>query len=162
MKGGVKVKSNRSLYENATAFIPSMYDEMMSHRERVIGHPRLKNELHRMRVAGKPLRYAMEIFETTIGKAFASCFDETKDLIELLGEVHDCDVTKLLLQNYLHELRLYNGSCDTKDKKLSLRGIRELINRQKAQRARSFAEMCSLLNKWKKQNFRNKLINAMK
>ena len=160
MKGRIKVKANKSLSENAIVFLTEMYDRLVSHQEKVIGHPLLKTELHRMRIAGKPLRYAMEIFEPTLGKKYKICLDELKHLIELMGIVHDCDVMKLSLQNYLQELRLYNYSCNNKFEKISTTDITQLIERQSKQRATSFAEMCTVLRTWKRENFRGRLVKS--
>ena len=63
MKKIYRVKAKKSLRENIQKILPGMYDDFMSYKDRVIGHPLLKTELHRMRITGKPMRYAMEYAE---------------------------------------------------------------------------------------------------
>ncbi|MBI4547218.1 MAG: CHAD domain-containing protein [Ignavibacteriae bacterium] len=162
MKRKSYIKQNKNLYENAKLLLPSMFDEVMSHQERVLNHPRLKDELHKMRIAGKPLRYAMEIFEPILKKPYASCFKQIKDLIELMGTIHDHDVTIVKLQDFLHELQLFNKQCENKKEHVSLNGLRKLIYQQKSQRTALFTEMCDTITSWKKENFREKLFTPVK
>ena len=162
MRTRLRIKSNKSLHDNANALLSSMYEELISHSERVLDHPRLKAELHRMRIVGKPLRYAMEIFETAFGEPYASCFEGIKHLIELMGRVHDHDVTILILRNYLQEIQFYNKSCENKNERVSPRGIRELIQQRMNRRAVEFNEVCTILKTWQEENFRNTLLISMK
>src|SRR5438876_4318869 len=97
-----------SFYENVKVIVPLMYDRFMSHAESVVNHPRLTGELHRMRIEGKPLRYLLELFENRLGEPMKRCFTEIKDMVELMGKVHDCDIMILMLQNHLRELRFFN------------------------------------------------------
>ncbi len=138
-----------------------MFDEMMSRKDRVILHPRLKSELHQMRIAGKPLRYAMELFETTFGKEFKGCLEEVKKFIELLGQIHDIDIAIPVLQSHLREVRILNqGTVDRKER-IKTKAVRELIHQQRDKRNLMFTEMCNILEKWEKENFREKLIKTI-
>ena len=158
----MKAKPKLSLRENGRIILPSMYDELISHSERVIHHPRLRDELHQMRLAGKPLRYAMEVFEPAFNKTFSVCLDEIKRFIELVGKVHDYDVTLLRLQDFLQEIHLFNRSCTRTIDRLSTRGIRTLIQRHRDQRVADYAAVCAILTEWKQVHFRNRLVRSMK
>ena len=57
-----------------------------------IYQPFNKDGLHRLRVAAKRLRYAIELFVTCWGDAIAPFADEIARMQSFLGEVHDCDV----------------------------------------------------------------------
>ena len=155
------IEPKQSLYENARALIPLMYDQFMSHAETVIYHPRLAGELHRMRIDGKPLRYLMELFEDRLGKSFKYCFAETKNMVELMGKIHDCDVVIPMLQNHLQEMRFFNKGLINKKESVSTRGIRELIRQQRTQRTLMFQRMCIELKTWQVENFREHLVNSM-
>jgi CHAD domain-containing protein len=48
--------------------------------------------LHRMRIAAKRLRYAVELFATCWGGQLTSFAEEIAEMQSDLGEVHDCDV----------------------------------------------------------------------
>ncbi|MCB0875872.1 MAG: CHAD domain-containing protein [Solirubrobacterales bacterium] len=47
---------------------------------------------HAMRIAAKRLRYVLEATGFCFGRAATSARRRTKDLQDLLGEIHDCDV----------------------------------------------------------------------
>lgn len=48
--------------------------------------------IHKMRIAAKNLRYAVELFEQCWGKSINSFSDQVAGLQSSLGELHDCDV----------------------------------------------------------------------
>src|SRR3970040_913871 len=85
------VKIKKSLLENSRTILPMMFDDFMLDKERVVNHPRLKKVLHAMRITGKPMRYIMELLEPSLGEDFKYCLNELKNVIELMGEIHDCD-----------------------------------------------------------------------
>jgi len=50
--------------------------------------------LHDMRIAAKRLRYILEIAEESFGPYAATASKRVKELQDLLGEIHDCDVSR--------------------------------------------------------------------
>jgi len=57
-----------------------------------IYQPSNNDGLHRLRVATKRLRYAIELFVPCWGEAITPFADEMAKMQSFLGEVHDCDV----------------------------------------------------------------------
>ena len=55
-------------------------------------HPSENDPLHRMRIAAKRLRYAMELFAPCWGGTLTTLAQEVSELQSSLGELHDCDV----------------------------------------------------------------------
>ncbi len=53
--------------------------------------PSATKRLHRLRIAGKHLRYAIELFEPEFGEELKPYADEMKKMQSHLGEIHDCD-----------------------------------------------------------------------
>jgi CHAD domain-containing protein len=49
-------------------------------------------EFHRMRIAVKKLKYALEVFLDLFGKRVREAYEPIADLQEVMGLVHDCDV----------------------------------------------------------------------
>jgi hypothetical protein len=49
-------------------------------------------ELHDMRIAAKRLRYVLELTAPCFGAYATTATKHVKDLQDLLGEIHDCDV----------------------------------------------------------------------
>ena len=55
-------------------------------------HPLKVKPLHKMRIAAKRLRYALELFEKCWGRQLALFSRRTAELQSSLGDLHDCDV----------------------------------------------------------------------
>ena len=60
---------------------------------------------HDMRIAAKRLRYVLESTEFFLGRPAATARRRARDLQDLLGELHDCDVMLPRVQSHLAELR---------------------------------------------------------
>jgi CHAD domain-containing protein len=161
MKRIYPAKKKLSFRENVQIILPLIYDDFISYKDRVVNHPRLKYELHRMRITGKPLRYAMEYSLPAFGEDFKKCLSEVKYIIELMGEIHDADVLKPELYLHLKEIRRYNSSLINRRERLSTNGIIKLIAETREKRRVMFEELCGIINKWSKENFRLRLIASM-
>lgn len=155
------VKSKKSFKENAKVILPLMYDDFISCKDRVVNHPRLKLLLHRMRITGKPIRYIMEIIEPAYEAKFKECLNEIKDIIELMGEIHDCDVNIPELLSFLTEIRLYNRNLKNKTEWFSTSGILHLIKELRYKRKKMFEKLCKILDSWEKRDFKSRLISSM-
>jgi CHAD domain-containing protein len=127
----------------------------------VIYHPRTKDKLHRMRIAGKPLRYIMEIGEGAFGQEFKSCLDEYKNTIELLGDIHDGDVIIPELSQHLKEVRNFNKTLSTRKEHLTTKGIRDMISHFRKKRNEDFIKFREQIEKWENEDFRSRLLRSM-
>ena len=155
------VKKHESFNENIDRILPMMFDKMMDYKDRVIGHPRLKTQLHRMRITGKPMRYIMEIMEPYLGKDFGICLQEIKKIIELMGDIHDNDVFISELREYLSEIRKFNRLKQDKHDKFVTVGLIKLIAELKIKRSKDYETLCEILNSWQKEDFLKKLTNSL-
>ncbi len=79
-----------SLYQHAFEAISSNLEEFLSF-EGFIHDPDNIEELHAMRIAGKHLRYTMEVFGPIYGTALDPHIRAMKDVQDLLGDIHDND-----------------------------------------------------------------------
>ena len=59
---------------------------------RAIYRPHAERRLHRLRIAAKRLRYALELFAPCWGEQLTAAAGEVAELQKSLGELHDCDV----------------------------------------------------------------------
>lgn len=155
------VKKKKSFIENLRIVIPLIYDDFFSNKDSVINHPLRKNELHRMRIAGKPMRYIMEIGLQFCGPQFARCYDEIKNLIETMGDVHDCDVFIPELISYLRELREFNRTIEKTGEKIPTGRIISLVKQLRFKRNKFFEQICSVLKVWERTNFRERLTRSI-
>jgi CHAD domain-containing protein len=162
MKKRYNINTSVSLKENLITVIPKMYDEFISYAEIVKNFPKRKTELHEMRKAGKPLRYAMELGEYCFNSEFSSALNDIKFSLDLMGDIHDIDVIIPILLNHLYEIRQFNKLLTDKEQMLSTKQIRDYILHLRNERNLLFSKLCSLLSKWQECDFRFKLIMMMK
>jgi CHAD domain-containing protein len=161
MRKAYPMKKNRPMKENVKVILPLMYDDFMSYKERVVSHPRLKLALHRMRIKGKPMRYLMEYVELAFSQRFRGCLDEIKNIIEMMGEIHDCDANIPELTIHLNELRQFNRNARINTQKFPLKPVLVLIKEMRNERNNKYGVLCETLNKWEKEDFRSKLVTSM-
>ncbi len=69
--------------------------------EWAITDPARVAELHDMRIACKRLRYLLEIFDVAFTADLTPHVETIRDLQDLLGDIHDCDVQVPMLRGHL-------------------------------------------------------------
>ena len=79
------------LADNAERIVLTRLAELHSFMPRA-ADPAEVEALHDMRIAAKRLRYVLEITGPCFGPYATKAVELTKDLQDLLGEIHDCDV----------------------------------------------------------------------
>jgi CHAD domain-containing protein len=92
------------LYRRANEAIRLRLEELLTYEPHV-AHPERVVELHQMRIAAKHLRYTLEVFGPIYDRALRKPIKIVKEIQELLGEVHDCDVWQEFLPRFLEEER---------------------------------------------------------
>lgn len=90
--------------DRARAAILLRLEEFLAY-EPHIAHPERVTELHLMRIAAKHLRYTLEIFEPVYGKALRKPLKVVKEIQELLGDIHDCDMWIAFVPQFMAEER---------------------------------------------------------
>ncbi|MBM3457949.1 MAG: CHAD domain-containing protein, partial [Armatimonadetes bacterium] len=86
--------------EAAPPLLLERYQEFYSF-EPFVEHPEAETELHDMRIAAKWLRYTMELFAPAYPDGLADTLDAVKGFQELLGDLHDSDVRRDLMDQAL-------------------------------------------------------------
>ena len=79
------------LADNAQRIVAVRLDEMCSFVPRALDADQVE-ALHDMRIAAKRLRYVLEVTEECFGPYAGQAGKRTKELQDLLGDIHDCDV----------------------------------------------------------------------
>jgi len=93
-----------SLYQQAFEAINTCLEAFLSY-ESYIHNPENITELHAMRIAGKHLRYTLEIFAPIYGNALDVHIRAMRNVQELLGEIHDNDVWITWLPEFIEQER---------------------------------------------------------
>jgi CHAD domain-containing protein len=79
--------------EELRSFVPEALD------------PARTEALHDMRIAAKRLRYVLEVTGPCFGPYAATAAKRARELQDLIGEIHDCDVMLPLVDAQLREMR---------------------------------------------------------
>ena len=98
-----KLDPTRSLGENAARIIKVRLDELRSFAPRALeGRKRAQ---HEMRIAAKRLRYVLEVTGFCFGRPADTARRRARDLQDILGEIHDCDVMLPRVREHLEQLQ---------------------------------------------------------
>jgi CHAD domain-containing protein len=129
-----------------------------------------------MRIAAKRLRYVLEVTEAIFGPYAKQAVKEVKDLQELLGDIHDCDVLGPRVLEILGEQRgaavgdvlARAGKKDVDPALVSeipqaetWRGLEALLVHLRARRERLFARFVTEWGELERQGFRPRLEYAI-
>ena len=136
--------------------IPRLFGEFMRFEERVRDHPNRLEEFHDMRVAGKPLRYMMEIVLPVSGTKVKKCLREIVAFLTEMGTIHDHDVAIDTIADYLEEITSYDPAM-----KKGSGVLYRLLEEQRRRREVLFRKLCGTLERWDRENFRSALIQSI-
>jgi hypothetical protein len=103
-----KLDPERSLGENAARIVQVRLDEMLT-----LAPPALAGNVkaqHDMRIAAKRLRYVLELTGFVFGKPADMARRRARDLQDILGEIHDCDVMLPRVREHAKRLQRQDAS----------------------------------------------------
>jgi CHAD domain-containing protein len=140
--------------------------------------PRQVEALHDMRIAAKRLRYVLEVTaEPCFGPYARTAAKRVKELQDLLGEIHDCDVTVPRVLELIEELRGEAvaevldraGDADDLDPALAAttpdadawRGLEAMVIHLRARREVLFARFLAFWTELEREGFRRRLEYAI-
>ena len=156
-----RLKLDRSFREHAVQILPAMLGKFLSFRDRITSRGHDTDGLHRMRIAGKPLRYMMEASQPAFGAKFATCLREIEEALSLMGAIHECDVSIPVLADFHEEMKILNARV--KDPKTDLRAepVSNLVRLQKRKRNELLRELLKALERWGREDFPARLAKSM-
>jgi len=136
-----------SLYQKAFKNINARLEDFLMYQEDV-QVPENVEKLHAMRIAGKQLRYTLEIFAPIYNTALLPYIQIMKDLQDQLGSIHDDDVWVSWLPKFIEEeeqrIDDYFGNTGPLDRLLP--GINHLIENRQNNREKTYQ---SFLDTWR-------------
>lgn len=104
------VDAGGPLGDNLERIIRVRCDELHAFMPRA-GDPAEVEALHDMRIAAKRLRYILELSAPVFGPYAATAAKRAKQLQDLIGEIHDCDVTLPRIEALVGELRAEDAAA---------------------------------------------------
>ena len=171
-----KLDPEMPLADAAERILRVRVDELYSFTPRALD-PSEERALHDMRIAAKRLRYLLELTAPYFGAYAATGAKRAKQLQDLLGEIHDCDVMLPLARDHLAELRAADaaelrrlaGDANDLDPTLAARaphrrayrGLETLIVHLEARRELLFARFLERWRALQRQGFRARLEHAL-
>lgn len=128
-----------SLYERAFNGINADLEDFISYQQ-FVHSPDNMEKLHAMRIAGKHLRYSMEIFAPLYREALLPHIQIMKDIQSQLGTMHEDDVWVNWLPKFLQkeEERMEDYFGNTDSLKRLIPGIEHLIEDRKESREAAY------------------------
>lgn len=164
------------LADNAQRIVLVRLDELCSFMPRA-ADPAKVEALHDMRIAAKRLRYILEITGDSFGSYAKTAVKMSKDLQDILGEIHDCDVQGPEVRAFIDELitadakALVERAGDAADldaaairqapNRTSYAGLVALSTHLKARRELLFSRFLELWREYERKGFRARLEYAV-
>ena len=99
-----KLDPERPLGENGARIVEVRLGELLSFAPKALNRDEVEAQ-HDMRIAAKRLRYVLETTGFCFGKPADTARRRARDLQDILGEMHDCDVMLPRVLEHLEELR---------------------------------------------------------
>ena len=105
-----KLDPAEPLSENAARIVRVRLDEMLSFAPKALERDRVKAQ-HDMRIAAKRLRYVLEVTDFCFGRSAETARRRARDLQDILGEMHDCDVMMPRVRRHSKELQAQDAEA---------------------------------------------------
>ena len=165
-----------SLGDAAERIVRVRLDELYSFVPRAL-EPAQTGALHDLRIAAKRLRYVLEVTGPFLGGYAPKAARRARDIQDLVGEIHDCDVHLPEVLGLLEDLRARDaahmrraaGEAEDLDPALAgaaphraaYRGLEVLAAHLAARRALLFERFLSLWEGLERHDFRGRLEQAL-
>jgi CHAD domain-containing protein len=150
-----------TLRSSGREILPPIVDSFLERINPVILNEHHQEPLHALRLRGKRVRYAMEMYLPAYGSSFADCLDSIKQILGILGRIHDLDINLPVLRQHVRQVRHFNAGISNRALKMSTAGLRTLIQRSENERHELFLSLCERFSQWEDEQFRQRFIQSI-
>jgi CHAD domain-containing protein len=160
---GVESEGGPSFREVGRQIIVRSWDDLRS-RGPGIYRPLKSRRLHRLRIAAKRLRYALELFAPCYREALRELAREVAEAQTALGELHDCDGWVEVCGQYLSGRKGADDSrrADAEELKAERREAAfRLLEHFAAKRAQRYVEAVEIWRRWERDDFGSRLADSL-
>jgi CHAD domain-containing protein len=140
-----------SVEEAGRVVIESALDRFVENTD-AIYHPFAVRRIHHLRIAGKHLRYAIELFDELWDGRLRPFAEQTRKMQSYLGDIHDRDFWIAGSGK-----RISAAAPQTKKEKAIYQARVWLLSEFIRRRMRAYRDALSTWNDWKSDNFPGKL-----
>ncbi|MFZ1978722.1 MAG: CHAD domain-containing protein [Bacteroidota bacterium] len=162
MKNRISRLGNRTtLRSSGREILPPLLDSFLERVNPVILNERQQEPLHALRLRGKRVRYAMEMYIPAYGSQFADCLDSIKQILGILGRIHDLDINLPVLRQHVRQVRHFNGGMRERSLKMPTAGLRDLIQRFEKERHELFLSLCERFSQWEHEQLRQRFVQSI-
>ncbi|MCE5207662.1 MAG: CHAD domain-containing protein [Chloroflexi bacterium] len=150
------------LYRLALLAIERELNNLLKYDEIVL-QPEKVEELHKMRIAAKGLRYTIEIFAPIYPDKLKSTFQAVRLTQELLGSIHDLDVWKQFVPEFIEietrRTEAYYGSMTPVEPLLP--GLQQFAVDVSEKRDQTYVQFTQIWLKWKEDKLWDDLLDKI-
>ncbi len=162
MKNRITYLGNRAtLRSSGREILPPLLDSFLEKVNPVILNERQQEPLHALRLRGKRVRYAMEMYIPAYGSQFAGFLDSIKQILGILGRIHDLDINLPVLRQHVRQVRHFNGGIKERSLKMPTAGLRDLIQRFEKERHELFLSLCERFSQWEHEQLRQRFVQSI-
>lgn len=151
-----------TLYQCSLQAISRQLEQFLAY-EPVVNQPENIEELHKMRIAAKRLRYTIETFAPIYSNQLKPHVQGIRKVQDLLGDIHDCDVWAAFLPQFQEKERQRSIAYFGSDIPFNLiaPGILVFEQDRKKKRGELFEEFGEQWKQWQTEGFWHDLKQAL-
>lgn len=150
-----------TLRSSGREILPPMLDSFLQRIDPVILKEQRQEPLHALRLRGKRLRYAMEMYVPAYNSPFIDCLDSVKEILGIMGRIHDLDINLPVLRQHVRQVRHFNAGIKDRALKMPMAGLSAIIHQFDEERHNQFLILCDRFLQWKQEEFRQRFLQSI-